>query len=308
MRKILFPIDGSEYSKATLRWASCFLSQSKQEVEIYLLIVAESLDIDYSLDQMQAILEEAAQFMRIQGFQVGKVEYRINLPAPDAICFYADEQGIDQIILGSHGQQLAKRFIGSVSQAVLEKASQPVLILKHMPPDGLKASQHEAFYLAQEEALKVLMPVDRPDAVSRILETAGHLLHPSMSVYLLYVNDPTTQGTGVVPSLLDDTGSLLEPNRQALQEKGFANIQLETRTGKVAEEICRFADALEIDQIVMAAHNHTGLGKFFFGSTSKEVLRQSKRPVLVFHEGGKAGLTISHVEQLDLTEETDEEE
>jgi nucleotide-binding universal stress UspA family protein len=53
-------------------------------------------------------------------------------PAAPEIVRYANEQGADAIVLGSHGHGLVRRFLlGSVADRVLRQASCPVLVVPH---------------------------------------------------------------------------------------------------------------------------------------------------------------------------------
>ena len=51
--------------------------------------------------------------------------------ASEEICRYATKNDVDHIVIGSHGRSKLKRaFLGSVSQAVANKASCPITIVK----------------------------------------------------------------------------------------------------------------------------------------------------------------------------------
>lgn len=57
-------------------------------------------------------------------------------PPADKITEYAQQQGIDAIVIGTHAAgMLARIVLGSVSKAVLENASCPVLMVPTAPED-----------------------------------------------------------------------------------------------------------------------------------------------------------------------------
>jgi nucleotide-binding universal stress UspA family protein len=62
-----------------------------------------------------------------------------------------------------------------------------------------------------------------------------------------------------------------------------ANVEVESiiLEGKPANEILDFAERSDIDLIVMGTHGKTGIQRFFIGSVSENVVRHSKRAVLV---------------------------
>lgn len=149
--KILFPIDGSDCAKATLAWASQFLTASSHQ--IYLLNVVcftpEILISDMAVEEGIKMLNEAKVFLETKGFTVAKADYILSMPS-QAICTYADENKIDQIIIGSHGRQgLAKFLMGSVSEAVFKQAKQLVLVINNAPHAALTISHAEKVLFSQ---------------------------------------------------------------------------------------------------------------------------------------------------------------
>jgi nucleotide-binding universal stress UspA family protein len=131
--KVLLPIDGSDSSQKTLRWAVHFLN--KQTARIFLLTIIElppgvpPIDVDFNKAEQH--LKEARNLLESNGYLVEKQNYIIADPAP-AICQYAEDEDVDQIIIGSHGKQgVAKFLMGSVSEAVFNHAKRPVLVLKN---------------------------------------------------------------------------------------------------------------------------------------------------------------------------------
>ena len=53
--------------------------------------------------------------------------------------------------------------------------------------------------------------------------------------------------------------------------------------GRPFEEICRLAQEIDVDLIVMATRGNTGLKHLVLGSTAERVVRYSPCPVLVVH-------------------------
>jgi nucleotide-binding universal stress UspA family protein len=140
--KVLLPIDGSDCSQKTLEWVTQLLD--KATIDLYLIHILEFIPeipvSDQDVDDTKRILHDAKIFLENKGFRVVKNEYVIDRAAK-AICEYADEQGIEQIIMSSHGRKgLAKVLMGSVSEEVFKKAKQPVLIYNNGPNPSLNIS------------------------------------------------------------------------------------------------------------------------------------------------------------------------
>jgi len=57
-----------------------------------------------------------------------------------AICDYADEHGVDMIVIGTHGRTgLSHVLMGSVAEKVVRHANCPILVV----PYGKRSHQHE---------------------------------------------------------------------------------------------------------------------------------------------------------------------
>lgn len=51
--------------------------------------------------------------------------------------------------------------------------------------------------------------------------------------------------------------------------------------GNPGEEILDFAEANDVDMIVMGTRGHTGINRFLLGSVAEKVVRHSNKPVLI---------------------------
>lgn len=129
--KILIPLDGSDSSTSTLKWASKTLD--KTATEYYLLsVVDDPMIAEYEIQDATKILEAGKALLEAAGCKVAKAEYVMGSP-PNRICDYADEMDVDQVLVGSHGRTgLAKVFLGSVSSAVLEHCNKPVFLFRNV--------------------------------------------------------------------------------------------------------------------------------------------------------------------------------
>ena len=83
----------------------------------------------YYQEQSMAALAEARKKLDTAGLTY---HYHTSTGTPaEAIVQYAEEQKIDQIIMGAHGQGALSTFLlGSVVSKVLHLASMPVLLVK----------------------------------------------------------------------------------------------------------------------------------------------------------------------------------
>jgi universal stress protein A len=63
-----------------------------------------------------------------------------------------------------------------------------------------------------------------------------------------------------------------------------ARVEKRIEVGDVARTICRIAEELGVDVIVVGSHGRTGLQRLFLGSVSEHVVRHAPCPVLVIRE------------------------
>lgn len=143
MKKILLPVDGSEYSKAAANVAREMAE--KFEAEIVVLRVGEPdfMDMYYSRKDLEETAENkmkriAAELIEqdkklFEGSSIAdKVSYITRTgDAASKILDACDEEGCDFIVIATHGMGAAKRFlVGSVTNKVVHHASVPVLVLR----------------------------------------------------------------------------------------------------------------------------------------------------------------------------------
>jgi len=137
--KILLPVDGSDCAMKTLHWAG-ELFKGRSDVEFYLLevisITPDTITVEYDVTDATKTLNNAKRALESMGCHVAEISYVLGDPV-ERICEYAEEMGLDQILIGSHGRTgLSKLLMGSVSVAVMERSKCPVTLhrnVEHSP-------------------------------------------------------------------------------------------------------------------------------------------------------------------------------
>ena len=141
MRKVLVPIDGSEYS---LRALDTVLTRftCEEEMEIHLLNV--QLPVDSGHARMFVSEEELQAFHQAEGGSAlssarkilddAHVAYSWHVVVghiADTIVRFAHEEEFSEIIMGSHGRSaLTHLLLGSIAFDVLRTAQLPVTLVK----------------------------------------------------------------------------------------------------------------------------------------------------------------------------------
>jgi nucleotide-binding universal stress UspA family protein len=142
LRKILVPIDFSEYSKKALQYAVPFARQFS--AKIYLLYVVEPTvyPADFSFGQigmpnveneLRVKGEQELQELitnEIKGAVPSEALVKVGLPFVEVVSF-AKEQAIELIIVATHGHTGVEHVLfGSTAEKIVRKAPCPVLVVR----------------------------------------------------------------------------------------------------------------------------------------------------------------------------------
>lgn len=143
--KVLLAVDGSEISKEAVARLPDLVRLDGSEVTVLTVAPNPVLPdvsgfmappyIDYTLlaqqvkAEAEATLTEAAAMLRERGVSPRTV-FRQGDPG-DEILKFIREQGVDLVVVGSHGRTGFRKFLlGSVSAKIVNEAPCPVLVIK----------------------------------------------------------------------------------------------------------------------------------------------------------------------------------
>jgi nucleotide-binding universal stress UspA family protein len=140
--KILFPTDFSDVAAKALEFVKQLKDSGAEEVvllnvleekyfylsEEFPAIDLETLDQNLKKDSMKKVAA-IANTLYEKGFKVKVITAR-GIPAAEILRIEQEER-VSIIVLGSHGvSNLKEMLLGSVSEAVIRKSKQPVLVVK----------------------------------------------------------------------------------------------------------------------------------------------------------------------------------
>ena len=142
MKKILIPIDGSEYSRRAIETGKEYaiaLGASVVLINVMDTSIPEGTYVipsRFNYQQFAVDLEKQSDDILAEAKElVGDIPSETVVTSGNAankIADYANNYNIDLIIMGSHGQgsALQRFFVGSVTAKVLHQATVPVLVVK----------------------------------------------------------------------------------------------------------------------------------------------------------------------------------
>ncbi|MEJ2312470.1 MAG: universal stress protein [Gemmatimonadales bacterium] len=225
----------------------------------------------------EARMATAAENGGMPHLKIVRAQVRGISPAP-VILEYAEEQGVDMIVMGTHGRRgLRHLLLGSVAEEVVRMADCPVLTVRE---DAASAS---AFG-------RILVPMDYSDNSEVALGYAREIASSEgASLHLLHVLEVGTYPDFYFPVQASQMFDMPELKERALQhlrdrlEKEGPEVpeELHVELGHPAQNIVEYAERAEIDLIVLASHGRTGLERALLGSVAEGVTRRAQCPVLI---------------------------
>lgn len=143
-KKILFPTDFSHHSDAALAHATTLAREAGAKL---IVVHIEEPPLAYGGGEMyygvpdpdQTEIKRMLAAVKPKETDV-PVEHRLAMGNPaDEIVRVANEEKVDMIVMGTHGRSgLGRLLMGSVAEAVVRKASCPVLTFKNPTPIAAK--------------------------------------------------------------------------------------------------------------------------------------------------------------------------
>ena len=201
--------------------------------------------------------------------------------AHDAISDFADEHGVDLVVMGRHGRSgLKEHLVGTTTERLLRQTKAPVLTVPG------KRTEHTG----EGGFRNVLVPTDGSETAERAAPYAADIAERvGATLHLLNVADVQAEaGAFSAGGVTEDfVNRLKEEGREAVerlaQRIGEVDTTVESSVvrGVSHEAIEEYTAENGIDLIVMASEGESSLAGQSLGSVTDRVLRTVDVPVLV---------------------------
>jgi nucleotide-binding universal stress UspA family protein len=203
---------------------------------------------------------------------------------PEALGEYAQRNGVDLIVMTTHGRGGLGRFwLGSVADRLLRCTRTPVLLLR-----SREHPQHT-------DLRHVLVALDGSTAGEAVLEGAlamASLYHEARCSLVQVIEAPLaiSGDLAVYPDqvyghVLEEQQALARANLERLAERprslGIATNVYTPIAASAGTHIVELAYKLDSDLIVLGTHGREGLPRLLLGSVADKVIRGAATPVLV---------------------------
>jgi nucleotide-binding universal stress UspA family protein len=201
--------------------------------------------------------------------------------AAERILSYSEAEGIDLIIMSSHGRSgLTHWSLGGTVDKVLRRAGTPLIVVRSKePPEEGHVFKRIAVPLDGSESSAAILPVIEQLAAAlpcqillvRVIEPGKHVR--------------TIGGLGYVPFRERDMETTMAAAREHLQKVSSglchtrATVCCEVRAGEAADEILGVAGERGCTLIAMSSHEHSLVKKWSMGSVTSKIVQTGVQSV-----------------------------
>ncbi len=287
LKKILVPIDFSDYSDAAIQYAIGFTKSLQAHLTlIHVEILIHSLQPDaiFGTSRMEKtirkvlndIQEQMKERIAVAKKEGVSADYAViqGKSAASSLLEYVQQNPYDLIIMGTHGRTGIKHFIlGSIAEKLVRLSPTPVLTL------------HKS--TRQFRLKHILIPVDFSESSLKAVEYGAEIAHQFQSeITLLHVVEslpyPAFYPEGFSPAFDYDPQlrERINENLNTILQDETLPVHRLIRMGTPSSEIVHYAQKKDIDLILMSTRGLTGLEHILIGSTTERVVRMSEVPVL----------------------------
>lgn len=303
MKRILVPLDGSDFAEGALRAAAALAMRDEAELRLLSVISPEASDpfgfTDKALlvgwvGEVTALMREylARTAARVAaGSEDLQVETSVQVgPVAATIGEGCEALDVDLVVLTTHGRgAFGRAWLGGTADRLLRGLERPILLLPRTP-EG-----REPF--AGDRVRHVLVPLDGSEAAEAALDVLPLLLSGSGNVRLTLasvVEDDLNLPAGyprqeIARDLLADERrereAYLESVSRRVKEKGIGIP--ETRllmAPSAARGLLRCCEETEVDAIALSTHGRGGITRLVIGSVADKVIRGAGIPVLAVRQ------------------------
>ena len=293
---VLVPLDGSRFAETALPAARRITDRARGR--LHLVIADEpalagvhpgapgaalaTVTTNWLIEDEKYLRQTASGLGRVGE---GPVRARVVTGATGpAICDEAGRIGADLIIMATHARKpLGRALLGSVADHVVRHAGRPVLLIK---PDLDLAGR-------ELRLARILVPVDLTGYSEAILQSVTDLaalvgagvtlltvVAPRFGLAEPEMPPPVPQHPAIVARRLDEAHARLD----RLAARAGAGVRT-----RVVVSTTPAAGILEVlaedgfDLVALTTHGEGGLQRLLKGSVADRLIRDSEKPVLVYH-------------------------
>ncbi|HAT75881.1 MAG TPA: universal stress protein UspA [Flavobacterium sp.] len=272
MKRILVPVDFSEYSVEALKVAAQIAQKNHCEIVLLHLLELphqsnEAFGNHNSIPEIiffknKAInnLEELMDSPFLKGIEVFE---SVELKKVDqGVIDSSIKNNIDLIVMGSHGTSgFKEELVGSNTEKIVRFSNIPVLVIKK----GIKEFKSDKFVFASDFSKEAQKPFRKMLEFAKIFKS---------KLFLVTICTPASfKTTAATEKIMNDFVSNFDLDSYSTQIYNDTNIE---------KGIINFSNEVDADLIGIFTHGRTGLAHFFNGSISEDLINHASKPIITF--------------------------
>jgi nucleotide-binding universal stress UspA family protein len=206
-------------------------------------------------------------------------------PVSSTLCRLAVEKQADLAIVSTHGRTGLKRlFLGSVTERLLRTIGCPLLVVTPPEKTGVAEKQFKGFGFKQ-----VMVGCDFSADSDRAVQFGFSLAQEFEAViHLVHVVEPFIYRDAMLPDATktEAINEVTTDCRQRLKNMvpagahNWCTVKMACEAGKPFQALKAYAEANQVDLIVLGVRGHSLVETMLLGSTTDRVIRGVNCPVL----------------------------
>lgn len=285
--RIMVPLDGSPFSERALPLAVALAHRSGAELRLVHVLVPLANKVFIEEDGgAQGYLDGLAQRITEESGVRTVAVRRVGRQAVGELSYYSAEEGIDLVVMATHGWGgLQRAWLGSVTDGLVREARVPVV--------AFRPGKKDAPRLDGKVIEEILVPLDGSALSESILKEALRLGGNEARYTLLRIVPMGLPSSSISGGLElaqrekwlkaqeDEARRYLGEVAERLRGEGY-EVRTEVRVdAHPARMILDYAKEIGADLIAQATHGRSGVARFALGSVTDKVLRGAEVPVMV---------------------------
>lgn len=275
MKRIMVPVDFSEFSEYALEVAASLAKDYGAEILVFhmlgisesVLAANEAIEMAEAKYYMTMAKERFDTFLDkdyLKGIRITEVIQ--NYKVFSEINEFAKEQEIDLIVMGSHGSKgLSEFFVGSNTEKVVRTSAVPVLVVKQRRP--------------QFKMDQVVFACDfKKENLYAFIHAVNLFAGLGAKINLVYVNKPDEYY--ITKAELDNriTYFMSKVRDQNLEKMEVAYVT----DYSIEHGILEYCKQIQADLVAIPTHGRKGWAHFFVGSLGENMANHADLPVMTF--------------------------
>lgn len=292
MRRILVPLDGSQFSEAALPVALRLAHHAGSSLTLIVVLEDEWVRAgSWPAAALKTQLEEYLETVADKASSLTEAPLAVTVvdgPVASTLQRFIESEDIELVVMSTHGRGTVHRaWLGSVADYLIRHLQIPVVLVRPVEPTPEWEKEAPEFRV-------VLVPLDGSPEAEKVLDWVGRIAHPAGAAYRLLsvVPQPTPFATPYLPHAARALREALERGREEAEryletvktrlEASGVSVSASVEVGvHPATGILHAAKAADVDLVAITTHGRSGVSRLMLGSVADKIVRGADLPVLV---------------------------